>query len=120
MHLKREPEERNDLSDQLIVYDGSLSLESLDYGGIDEEFTVSEDALMHTLTILLALLLLYRVDCDALELRSELVIDLESVLLGDRLLDSSLRLRHLTLTFAQVNLSHLVVTLAIRGFGYVY
>ena len=69
--------------------------------------------LMHTLTVLFALLLLNRVYRDAFELRSELVVYLECVLFGDRLLDSGLRLRHLALALVQVNLTKLALTLSV-------
>jgi len=77
----------DDLVDKLDMSDALFGLESLDDSSIDEELAVGEDALLHTLAILLALFLLNGVDCDAFEVRAEPVVDLEGVLLCNRLFD---------------------------------
>lgn len=77
--------------------DRPLCLECFDNGSINKELAISKDPLMHTFTVFLALFFLNRVDCDALHLRSELVIDFESVLLGYGLFYGSFCFGHLAL-----------------------
>ena len=69
------------------MFDRTLGFERLDHGGIDEELSISKHTLVDTFTVLFAFFLLNRVDGDTLHLRSELVVDSESIFLSDSLLD---------------------------------
>ena len=76
-----------------------LRLKCLDDSGVNEELAIGKDACVDSVTVFLALLLLDRVDSDALHLRAELVIHTESIFLRDSLPDASFVLRQLTLVF---------------------
>lgn len=74
------------------MLDRFLGFESLDDSRIYEELAVGKHASVHALAILVAFLLLDRVDGEAAQLGAELVIHPERVLLRNRLLDSLLAL----------------------------
>ena len=95
LHLKRESDKSDDLCHELIVTDRPLGFQRLDNSCIDEELTISKHSSMNRLTILLRLFLLDGIDSDPFHLTSELVIDSESVLFSDGLLNCGLGLGHL-------------------------
>ena len=96
-HFKRESNQSYNFLHQICMSEWLLCLKSLDNSSVDEEFTVSKNALMHTFTILFALFLLNWVDLDSFHLGSELVINSEGVLLSYGLFDWCLGFGHLTL-----------------------